>query len=43
MSDFKDKMHQIRPIGRYWVLHQTPLVELTALPKPCSCIQEAYF
>jgi len=34
MSDFKVKMHQIRfPLG---ALHQTPLGELTALPRPLA-------
>jgi len=34
MTDFKDKMHQIR----FRALPQTPLRELTALPRPPSWI-----
>jgi len=35
MSDFKAKMHQIRfPLG----LRPTPLGELSAFPRPSSCI-----
>jgi len=39
MSDFKAKMHQVR----FWLrlnLPQTPLGELTALPRPPSWILE---
>ena len=36
MTDFKDKMHQIR--FRLGALPQTPLWELTALPGPHSWI-----
>jgi len=37
MSYFKAKMHQIR-YRRAGVRPQTPLGELTALPRPPSCI-----
>jgi len=34
MSDFKAKMHQNPTFG--WALPQTPLKELTALPRPLA-------